>query len=67
MYQDNTKNYIYAHQLATEMLARKEIISFHCSYSRDRGRMIHVETDQGWNPEPFFEDFPESVSEIFYS
>ncbi|MBV7541936.1 hypothetical protein [Acidovorax sp. sic0104] len=42
-----------------------EIKSFLVSCESDRGRLIHVESDSGWNPEPLFEEFPaESLDPI---
>ncbi len=66
MSQDRNEEYIAAHRLAKEMFERGEIINFSCSYSRERGRMIHIETDQGWCPDPLFEDFSDDVSGTFY-
>ena len=50
--------YLEAHRLAEFELKVGNIKSFSCSHERDRGRLIYLETDQGWNPDPFFEEFP---------
>lgn len=52
--------YVLAHQEASKALARGEIRSFSVTTCPERGRVIHYETDQGWNPDPAFCDvYPE--------
>lgn len=45
--------------MAEKMLKDGEVISVFYSFCSQRGRMIEVETDQGWNPDRFFEEYPE--------
>lgn len=46
------------HSYCERMKLTKEIKSFHVSTDPERGRLIHVESESGWDPEPFFEEFP---------
>jgi len=50
--------YIEAHRRASEALRAGEIKAYATRYCRERGRLIEVMTDQGWNPEPVYEEFP---------
>lgn len=47
-----------AHQLASRMQENGEIKAFSCARCPDHGRQIHVETDQGWDPDPLYIEFP---------
>ena len=40
-----------------QQLKRREIKKYLIERDAERGRMIFVETDQGWNPEPHFCEF----------
>ena len=59
-------NYIEAHKLAQQLLEAGEIKSFCTGHSRERGRYIQVETEQGWNPHYLFEDYPAEQGEGSY-
>jgi hypothetical protein len=48
--------YITAHNQVSAMLKRGEIVAYHCEYISGEGRTISIETDQGYNPEPFYSD-----------
>ena len=48
--------YLTAHNEASAMLRRGEIVAYHCAYVSGEGRTISIETDQGYNPEPFYSD-----------
>ena len=48
--------YLDAHNIVCKMLKRGEILAYSCQYESGLGRTIYVETDQGWNPEPFYSD-----------
>lgn len=50
--------YLAAHKIAEQELRANHICSYLCSHHSERGRQIFFESDQGWNPEPFYEDFP---------
>lgn len=50
--------YQQAHRDAEQELKSGRIRSYSCTHTRERGRLIFFETDQGWNPEPYYEDFP---------
>lgn len=50
--------YIEAHESASRMLEKGQIKAFSCSHSHEHGRQIHVESDQGWDPEPLYIEFP---------
>lgn len=58
-YPEQDHAYLLAHDMATQMLRRGEIKAFSASYSHDKGRMIHVESDQGWDPNPMFQEHEE--------
>lgn len=51
-----TDKYLTAHNTVNAMLKRGEIRAYSCSFERGMGRSIYVETDQGWNPSPFYCD-----------
>lgn len=50
--------YLQAHDYARRMLDNREIRAMSVSRCAERGRLIYVESDQGWNPDPLFEEFP---------
>lgn len=54
----SNSDYLYCHELANKMLKKGEIKAFSCSHCRERGRIIHIETHQGWDPEPMYQDYP---------
>ena len=49
--------YIMAHNQVNAMLKQREIVAYSCEYLPGEGRTISIETDQGWNPIPFYSDF----------
>lgn len=49
-----TPAYLAAHAEAERMLKAGEIRAYSASHCYCHGRQIHLETDQGWNPEPFY-------------
>ncbi|MBG6083193.1 hypothetical protein [Rubrivivax gelatinosus] len=51
--------YLQAHYGATQMLHRGEIKAFCAGFNHDMGRTIHIETDQGWDPDPMFREHNE--------
>ena len=51
-------NYQQAEQFAREMLRTGDIIAYAAGYTHERGRYIEVETDQGWNPDPIWQEIP---------
>lgn len=57
-YPPATQAYLQAHDYASRMLKNREILAFSVSHCTERGRLIYVESDQGWNPDPLFEEFP---------
>ena len=34
------------------------IMRYRVTHDRRTGREIHIETDGGWNPEPFWQEYP---------
>lgn len=58
-YPARDREYLSAHDGATQMLRRGEIKAFCVSNADARGRLIHLETDQGWDPDPMFQEFDE--------
>ena len=52
------------HDYCAKLKQSGEINSFHVSHDNDRGRLIHVESDDGWNPEPLFEEFPDEAYDL---
>lgn len=56
-------NYLQAVSLAHAELMAGHIKAYCTGYTADRGRYIEMQTDQGWNPEPFFQEIqPEHYS-----
>ena len=53
----NNDPYITAHNQVGTMLKRGEIVAYSCEYLPGEGRTISVETEQGWDPIPFYSDF----------
>lgn len=56
-----TLAYLHAQAFAQSELKAGNIIAYSSSYGRDTGRVIHVETAQGWNPEPFWQEFEDGL------
>lgn len=52
------------HDYCAKLKQSGEINSFHVSHDNDRGRLIHVESDDGWNPEPLYEEFPDEAYDL---
>lgn len=48
--------YLTACDQCSSMLKHSEIKAYSCKYESGLGRTVYVETDQGWNPEPFHAD-----------
>ena len=57
LYPAQARGFLLAQDAAAELLKKGEIKAFSASYTHDSGRMIHVESDQGWNPDPLFQEF----------
>lgn len=51
-------NFSNVHSYCERMKLTKEIKSFQVSTDPERGRLIYVESESGWDPEPLFEEFP---------
>lgn len=49
--------YIEAVAAVAADLKAGHILAYATGYSRTRGRYIEIETDQGWNPEPVWQEF----------
>ena len=58
---ERSSAYLEAHKFAEQELRANRIRSFSCTHNRERGRQIFIETDQGWNPDPLYEDYPEDA------
>ena len=58
--------YLEASNMASKMLQNGEIIAHSTTHCPDRGRVISVESDQGWNPDPFYQDFYEEVASSWF-
>lgn len=56
---NRTEDYLAAHKAASDGLKCGDFKAYSTTHDRMRGRMIHVETDQGWDPEPMFQEFDE--------
>lgn len=52
------KAYLAAIESAREEIANGHALSYLTGYSREVGRYVEVLTDQGWNPQRFWEEFP---------
>ncbi len=57
LYPAHARGYLLAHNAATELLKNADIKAFSVSFTHQTGRMIHVESEQGWNPDPLFQEF----------
>jgi hypothetical protein len=51
--------YLLAHATASSLLASGSIKAFATRYEPHRGRIIELETDQGWDPDPLYVEFEE--------
>lgn len=56
-YPERDRAYLAAHDMATQILRRGEIKAFAVTNDHTRGRLIHVESGQGWDPDPIFQEF----------
>lgn len=52
-------SFLLAHDIASQLLRQREIRALSTSFNSTIGRMIHVETEQGWDPDPMFQEFVE--------
>jgi hypothetical protein len=43
-------------RLAMAEIKAGHAINYLVEYSRERGRFISIQTDQGWNPDPFWQE-----------
>ena len=48
--------YLTAHQLASDLLKSGEIRAYAVEHCPDRGRVITIESSQGWDPHPMYCD-----------
>ena len=55
---NKTAEYLEVHRMMENELKAGNIKAFCCGHSHDRGRYIEVETDQGWNPCPVWQEIP---------
>ncbi len=51
-----TPAYLKAHAAAAQEVKDGHALSYLTGYSRETGRYIELQTDQGWNPEPFWQE-----------
>lgn len=56
-YLAHDRAYLLAHEAASKALAAGHIKSFCCRHDRERGRIIEVQTEQGWDPSPAYVEF----------
>ena len=49
-------DYLAAVAAAAAELKAGYIRAYATGYNKTRGRYIEIETDQGWNPEPFWQE-----------
>jgi len=54
MNHDKTAEYLWAHKMAEQEVKDGNALSYLTGYNREQGRYIELQTDQGWNPEPFW-------------
>jgi hypothetical protein len=52
------KAYLAAIESARDEVTAGRALAYLTGYRRDIGRYIEVLTDQGWNPDRFWEEFP---------
>ena len=57
MNHDKTPEYLWAHKLAAQEVKDGHALSYLTGYNRETGRYIELQTDQGWNPEPFWSEY----------
>lgn len=53
------RSFLAAQAFARDLLKKGDAIAFSVVRCRERGRLIHIETKQGWDPDPLFEEFPD--------
>jgi len=58
-YLAHDRDYLLAHEAASKALAAGHIKAFCCRHDRERGRIIEVQTEQGWDPSPAYVEFEE--------
>ncbi len=58
-YREVDRAYLLAHATASSLLADGSIKAFATRYEPQRGRIIELETDQGWDPDPLYVEFEE--------
>lgn len=49
--------YLEAHAAASRAMRTGDIRAFSVTYDAERGRVITVETESGWHPDPMYCDF----------
>jgi hypothetical protein len=52
-----TAEYLEVQAYAQQQLKAGHIKAYCTGHSHERGRYIEVQTDQGWNPEPWWQEF----------
>lgn len=50
-------DYFQADAMARAMLQKGEIKAYCVGYTSETGKTIHLETDQGWDPYPMWQEF----------
>ena len=50
--------------MAEQMKAAGEIIRYSAGHSSERGQFIEVETDQGWNPYPIWQEIEPAYNNL---
>lgn len=57
-------DYLQAHREVEKELKAGTIKAFACGFNHERGRYIEVETEQGWNPNPVYQEIPATYDPI---
>jgi hypothetical protein len=58
-YAPRDREYIRMHNEAARMVKAGEARAYSATHHPRMGRILHIETDQGWNPDPFYQEFPD--------
>lgn len=53
------RDYMAAKDCAQRMLDAGEIVNYSTRTHPRMGRLIEIETDQGWDPNPLYQEYPD--------
>lgn len=63
-YLPQDQDYLLAQEAARQALAKGHIKAYSCRNDHERGRIMEVQSDQGWDPNPLFVEFEEPTDNM---